>query len=142
MTDEFEKFCESLQEEIDKNARNDYSPRVIELGKNPVNWGEMEDPSVMMTYRGPCGDTMIIFLKIQGDIITDITFLTDGCVSSIASGSQVTILAKGRHIDVAYAISPDEILKHLGKLPPDSLHCPVLADRTLKKALDKYMMEK
>lgn len=137
--DKFDKFVEDLQRQIDEQTRRDYSPRAIELGQKPVNWGRMEDATASVAYEGPCGDTMEFFLKIDEDgKITDISFLTDGCVSSISSGSQATIMAKGKTVDEAHEITNEDILKELGRLPPDSLHCPVLAERTLKRAIEKY----
>ncbi|MFX0102123.1 MAG: iron-sulfur cluster assembly scaffold protein [Candidatus Hodarchaeota archaeon] len=140
--DRFDKFVEDLQRQIDEQTRRDYSPRAIELGQKPENWGRIDDATSSVAYEGPCGDTMEIFLKIDDDgIISKISFLTDGCVSSISSGSQATILAKGKSVDEAYKITSDDILQALGRLPPDSLHCPVLAEKTLKRAIEKYRIQ-
>ncbi|MHA1369977.1 MAG: iron-sulfur cluster assembly scaffold protein [Promethearchaeota archaeon] len=137
--DRFDKFIEDLQREIDEETRRDFSERVIELAQKPENWGVISDATVQVCYEGPCGDTMKFYLKIDdNDVIEDISFTTDGCAPTVAAGSQATILAKGRHIDTAYKITNRDILDALGKLPPEHLHCPVLAETTLKRAIEKY----
>lgn len=66
-------------------------------------------------------------------------FLTDGCGTSIASGSMVTELAKGKNVAKALKISGEDVLNALGGLPEESQHCAFLAANTLKAAIKDYL---
>jgi nitrogen fixation NifU-like protein len=82
---------------------------------------------------------MEIWLKFKHRVLVDVTFLTDGCGTSIACGSMATELAKGKTIAEALAISPKVILENLGGLPDESAHCADLASSTLKKAVMEHI---
>ncbi len=144
LDDNFEKFVKKLQREIDEEESKLFSKKVIELSHNPRNWGKMENPTVEDKFLGPCGDTMQFFLKInkKDKVIEKITFITDGCGPSVASGSQLTIMAEKKSIDNVLKITPDDILRELERLPLDHSHCPVLAINPLNKALKKYTKNK
>ena len=90
------------------------------------------------TYLGPCGDTMHFFLKIKDNIIEDAHFITDGCGASVATASQTTLLIKGKSIESAKKLKPEEIDEALKGLPDDHKHCAELAVRTLRRAIDQY----
>jgi nitrogen fixation NifU-like protein len=106
---------------------------------NPRNLGGMEDADVYASITGPCGDTMEIWLKIDDGMITRTGFMTDGCGTSIAAGSMVTELAKGKNIREALAISQQDVLEALDGLPEESRHCALLASNTLKAAIRDYI---
>ena len=88
---------------------------------------------------GPCDDTMEVWLKTNDNTITDINFMTDGCGTSIASGSMMTEMAKGKSIGEAGSISQQDILNALGGLPEESEHCALLSVNTLKTAIKDYL---
>ncbi|MBD3187267.1 iron-sulfur cluster assembly scaffold protein [Candidatus Bathyarchaeota archaeon] len=136
--DDFDRFVDALQKEIDLETRRDFSDRVVKLGSNPENWGRMEDANVHARYTGPCGDTMEFYLMIDDGVITKISFMTNGCAPSIASGSQATLLALGKTVDEVMNIESSDILGALGRLPESHHHCPELARRTLHLAIEKY----
>ncbi len=144
LDDTFEKFVKELQREINEEESKLFSKKVIELSHNPKNWGKMGNSTVEDKFLGPCGDIMQFFLKIneKDNIIEKITFITDGCGPSVASGSQLTIIAENKSIDDVLKITPDDILKELERLPSDHAHCPVLAINALNKALKKYIENK
>lgn len=144
LDDNFEKFVKKLQREIDEEESRLFSKKVIELSHNPRNWGKMENPTVEDKFLGPCGDTMQFFLKIKqkDKVIDKITFITDGCGPSVASGSQLTIMAEKKSIDDVLKITPDDILTELEELPSSHTHCPLLAVKTLNKVLKKYTKNK
>lgn len=86
---------------------------------------------------------MEIWLKVKNGTIANATFMTNGCGTSIASGSMVTELAKGRSVGEARRISQQDVLGALGGLPVESKHCALLAADTLKEAIKDYLvMEK
>jgi len=130
---------DQLEDEIMAEMRKVYTETAVDHAMNPRNVGSMPDADSHASVLGPCGDSMEIWLKVRGDTVLDATFWTDGCGSSIACGSMVTGLAKGKTLREALAISAEVILRNLGGLPEDSLHCAGLASSTLKKALIEYM---
>jgi len=121
-----------------------YTKKVIEHFTNPKNMGQIKNPSGTGTVGNPvCGDIMKVYIKVkknkQGEeYIDDIKFQTLGCGAAIATSSVVTELAKGKKLKNATKISKKEITKELGGLPPQKLHCSLLADRALVKAIDNY----
>ncbi len=124
-----------LQTLVMADARKIYSETVIDHAMNPRNLGTMTDADGFARVTGPCGDTMEVWLKVNDGTITDINFMTDGCGTSIASGSMVTELAKGKNIIEAKKISQKDILNALGGLPEESQHCALLAVNTIKTAI-------
>jgi nitrogen fixation NifU-like protein len=135
MSSSWEKFEELIKQEMKKI----YSEAVIEHSMNPRNLGELEDADGFAQVTGPCGDTMRMWLKVKDDTISKATFLTDGCGTTIASGSMVTELAKGKNIAEAQKISQKYVLNALGGLPEESHHCALLAANTLKEAIRDYL---
>jgi len=125
------------------DARKIYSETVIDHAMHPRNLGTMQNFDGFARITGPCGDTMEAWLKVDNETITDINFMTDGCGTSIASGSMMTELAKGRSITVAIRISQQDVLEALQGLPEESQHCALLAANTLKAAIrDCIAMQK
>lgn len=116
--------------------------RVIEYGNEPRNYGTLEKPDGYAKITGPCGDTVEIFLRIQNDKITDVTYTTDGCMTSHAAVSAATVMAKGKAVRECIKVNQRSILEHLGGLPEDSEHCALLAAKTLHKALRNYAVGK
>ena len=102
MSSSWEEFEELIKQEM----RKIYSEAAIEHSMNPKNLGELEDADGFAKVTGPCGDTMEIWLKVKNGTVAEATFLTDGCGTSVASGSMATELAKGRSIPEVLKISP------------------------------------
>jgi len=138
MTSEFDE----LQKLIIEDARKVYSETTIEHSMNPRNVGDMgnaDDADGYAKVTGPCGDTMEIWLKVNNETINNATFMTDGCGTTIASGSMVTEMVKGKSIIEAQKISQQDVLDALGGLPEESEHCALLAANTLKEAVRDYV---
>jgi len=135
MTCEWEKFRESTEEEKKKL----YSKIAFQRATEPKNRGDMKDTDGYARVTGPCGDTMEIWLKVNNGIITDATFMTDGCGNSIASCSTITEMVKGRSTVEAQKISQQDVLNDLGGLPSEGEHCALLAANTLKAAVDNFL---
>ncbi|MFV9677759.1 MAG: iron-sulfur cluster assembly scaffold protein [Methanosarcinales archaeon] len=136
--DEFDDLIQEIEGKIQKDESEIYTERTREEAYNPKNVGVLKEPSAVGRIRGPCGDTVQIHLRIEGDTISDCKFMTDGCGPSIACGSVVTELVKAKTVEEAEKLTPEDILTVLGDLPEDNLHCPVLAMNTLKAALEDY----
>ena len=138
MTSSWEKYEELIKAEMKKV----YSETVVEHSMNPRNVGDIEDAGGFAKVIGPCGDTMEIWLKVNSDTISNASFMTDGCGTTIASGSMVTEMAKGRTVFHAQKITQQDVLNALGGLPEESQHCALLAANTLKEAVKDYLITK
>jgi len=141
MSSDFDEMVNQMQEKIMDDMRKVYSKEVIELFLHPKNVGEIKDAEGYGKFTGPCGDTMEIFLKIKDDRIYDAKFMIDGCGTTLACGSMVTSLSKGKTVPEAMHITSKDILNKLGGLPEENVHCSVLAANSLKKAIRNYLAE-
>jgi nitrogen fixation NifU-like protein len=126
-------------EKPQKDLRSIYTETVIDHAQHPRNLGTMEGPDGFASVTGSCGDTMEIYLRIRNDRILGVSFMTDGCGTTLAAGSMVTELAKGRTVPGALKITSEDILNALGGLPEENKHCAILAADTLRAALRDYM---
>lgn len=116
-----------------------YSDKVIEHFMCPQNVGSMPDADCEGTVGDPnCGDTLTIYLKVQDEIILNISFLVFGCTASIATSSMTTVLAKGKSLEIALEITEQDIIDALGGLPKEKQHCSNLGVGALRKAIDNY----
>lgn len=116
-----------------------YSEKVMEHFRNPRNVGEIENPDGVGRVGNPvCGDIMELYIKVNNNIITEAKFKTFGCGAAIATSSMVTELIKSKSIEEAERISNKAVAEALGGLPPIKMHCSVLAEEALKKALADY----
>jgi len=141
--EDLEKYAKELQEQIMEQIRKRYSETVIDHWQNPRNFQSMDNPDGHAQEKGSCGDTMEMFLKMRDDKIVQCTFQTDGCGSSIVCGSMATELAHNKSFTQALgAVSAGEILKQLGGLPEEDVHCAQLAAETLRRALADYLYRK
>ena len=133
-------IAEEIQEAILAEARKTYSPKVVELFLRPMNLGVVKDPNGFGVLRGIGGDTMKIYLKISREKVEEAKFITDGCGATVACGSAVTEMAKGKKLEEVLGISPRALLDELGGLPRTHLHCSILAVNTLQSALANYLL--
>jgi nitrogen fixation protein NifU and related proteins len=118
------------------------SEKVVDYGNNPRNYGSLDKPDGYAKIKGPCGDTMEMFLKIRNDKIDDISYTTDGCMTSHAAPTAATVMAKGKTVRECLKINQSSILEHLGGMPEDSEHCALLAANTFHKALRDFAVGK
>ena len=116
-----------------------YSEKVMDHFMHPRNVGTIEDASgVGQVGNAKCGDIMKIYLKIENDIIVDVKFETFGCGSAIASSSMATEMIMGKSIHEALALTNKAVAEALDGLPAHKMHCSVLAEEAIKKALQDY----
>lgn len=116
-----------------------YSEKVMDHFLHPRNVGAMEDADgIGEVGNAKCGDIMKIYLKIENDIIEDVKFETFGCGSAIASSSMATELLKGKPVSEALQLTNKAVSEALDGLPPQKIHCSVLAEEAVKKALQDY----
>ncbi len=116
-----------------------YSETVMDHFTNPRNVGEMKNPDGVGEVGNPvCGDVMKIFLRIQDQRILEARFKTFGCGAAIASSSMATEMVKGKTLAEAWEITNQAVAEALGGLPPEKLHCSVLAEEAIHKAINDY----
>jgi NifU-like protein involved in Fe-S cluster formation len=116
-----------------------YSAELLDHFKNPRNAGAIEEPDSSAQLENPvCGDVLELTLKLEksGDRrIVDIRFRAKGCVPTVACGSAVTELVKGKTVDEARRVSREELVGKIGGLPQASSHASQLAVDTLAALL-------
>ena len=116
-----------------------YSETVMDHFRNPRNVGVIEDADgVGEVGNAKCGDIMKMYLKIDGENISDVKFETFGCGSAIASSSMATELIKGKPVSEALQLTNKAVAEALDGLPAHKLHCSVLAEEAIKAALKDY----
>jgi len=112
------------------------APTVIEHARFPQNRGPLATFTGHARVTGPCGDTMEFWVLARKGLVERVSFVTDGCGPSLASGSIATCLAEGQRLGRAAAIGQQDILEALGGLPADVHHCALLAANTLRAACE------
>jgi len=116
-----------------------YSEKVMDHFRNPRNVGEIEDADgIGQVGNAKCGDIMRITLKIEDGVIADAKFTTFGCGSAIATSSMATEIIKGRPVEEALELSNQAVVEALDGLPPQKIHCSVLAEEAVKSAIKDY----
>ena len=119
-----------------------YSEKVMEHYEKPKNVGSMDSRSqsvgTALVGAPECGDVMKLQIEVDKDEkIIDAKFKTFGCGSAIASSSLATEWVKGKSLDEAHTIQNTDIVEELS-LPPVKIHCSVLAEDAIKRAIDDY----
>jgi nitrogen fixation NifU-like protein len=133
--DKWDRLVAELQREIEEKERALYSAKVLEQVRNPQHLGRIEAPDAQSVLTGRCGDTMEIYLRLNGSTIQEATFVTDGCGPSVACGNMLTTMVQGMALDEASRINPEDLFVALDGLPDESAHCAELAVNTLRKAI-------
>jgi nitrogen fixation NifU-like protein len=116
-----------------------YNETVVDHALRPRNLGETKGAGGFGKITGSCGDTMEIWLEVAANTVAAATFATDGCGATLACGSMLTELVKGKSIPQALGISQQDVLDALGGLPEGNKHCALLAVNTLGAAIKDYL---
>ena len=116
-----------------------FTEKTLDYAKNPRNQGDMADPTAIGEVSNPdCGDSTIIYLKVEDDIIKDVTFETFGCAAAVASSSILTEMIKGKTVEEAYKMTEEAVAEELGGLPEKKMHCSVIGVEAMRKAIENY----
>ena len=106
-----------------------YSPKVLELFRNPKNQGRLEDANATALVGSlACGDMIAIYLKINEEtqVIEKATFESYGCAANIAAASILTDMVKGKTLEEAWKIDWRIISDELGGLPAVKFHLSLI----------------
>ncbi len=116
-----------------------YTEKVMDHFENPRNVGEIENASGSGTVgNAKCGDIMKMDIKVENNVIVDAKFKTFGCCAAVATSSMATEMIIGKTIEEALALTNKQVMDELGGLPPVKVHCSVLAEESIRAALEDY----
>lgn len=116
-----------------------YNEKVMQAFQNPQNVGEIEDYDGIGTVgNAVCGDIMQITIKVKDGKIADAKFKTFGCAAAVATSSTATQMIIGMTLDEALQVTNKKVVEVLEGLPPQKIHCSVLAEEAIKKAIEDY----
>jgi nitrogen fixation NifU-like protein len=116
-----------------------YTKKTISHFLHPQNLGDIKDADARASVGNMvCGDQLAFSIKVKDGIIKDIKFLSFGCASNIATASVLTEKVKGTSITKAKNLDWQKIVKDLGGLPNQKVHCSILAVEGLRKVIAEY----
>jgi len=142
MGEKFDDSFKELEQSVLDDMKKAYSEKTIDHFLNPRNLGQIPAPDGFARITGPRRDTMEVYLKVKDGKVINVSFWTDGCGCSIASGSILTELATGKPLSQARKITDQDILKALDGLPEDDVHCALLAANALREAIKDYLVSR
>ncbi len=117
---------------------HDLSDKFIQHARYPRNLGHVPDPDALASAVGQCGDSVEVSIRVQHGTITEVGVVPHGCLYTVACASAMSELAKGRSVEEALELGPEEIEREVEGLPEDHLHCARLAVNTLGEAIEEY----
>ena len=114
----------------------DYNEKITDHFENPRNCRNMEDADGIGIVGNPShGDFLKVFIRVDGTVVTDVSFLTRGCPVCVACASIMTELAAGRDLDEAMMIEGEDIMRAAGTVPEDKFHCANRAAKGIQEAV-------
>jgi Mrp family chromosome partitioning ATPase/NifU-like protein involved in Fe-S cluster formation len=123
-----------------RSGQASFSAQARQLIESRESMGSIENPDARGFVRGPCGDSMQIDLRLDGDVIQETRYTTDGCKATIACGGMLSRLVQGKTRARAQEISADDLITALEGLPAGHEHCAQLAVNTLQQALKNALV--
>jgi nitrogen fixation NifU-like protein len=113
----------------------DHSLKFLEMAFKTERLEPLADPDGIGRHTGDCGDSVEMFLKLEGDAIAQVAFEVQGCMNTIASANAVAELIEGKPIADAWEVTPEKIIAYLETIPESHHHCAELAVGALYRAL-------
>jgi nitrogen fixation NifU-like protein len=130
---------DEVQKQLFGNLREFYSETTTDHILHPRNAGSLDNPDGYASLHSSCNESMEIWLKVRDNRINEVSYWTDGCAATIACGSMVSELAKGKTVNLLLTISPRDLADALDNLPEGNFHCAELAVNTLKAAARDFL---
>jgi nitrogen fixation NifU-like protein len=127
-----------LVQEIGQRIANRFSEKALRAAFYPRHVGTMDQPDAHANLQGYCGDLITFYLRIEAEHISKITFTTEGCDATIASGEILASIVTGMSLEQAAQVTPEDLLMALEGMPPNHVHCTELAVKTLRDAIAGY----
>lgn len=117
-----------------------YAEEIVAHYEHPHNKGKISDASASFhDFNLLCGDDITVYLKIDGDRVSEMKFDGEGCAISIGSASMLTDILKGKKVSAVAKMGPKDVIEMLGIDPgPVRLKCATLSLRAAQKALNSY----
>jgi len=116
-----------------------YAAIVIDHVKNPRNAGELPSANARSRVRSSAdGDVLQLHMRIENGIVQEVRFKVYGCGAAIATGSILTEIVLGKTVEQLKSVTNEQISQILGGLPPQKIHCSVLAEQAVQSALEDY----
>lgn len=114
-----------------------FSELLMDHFSSPRNSGVLEAPDrIGRAGAAGQGPFLVLYLKLNGEVIAAAKFQTHGCGASIAAGSMLTEMIVGRSTAECLTLTAERLSEALGGFPPDKLHCPIMAVAALQDALN------
>ena len=107
----------------------------------PRNAGDLIEHNAFGIINDEHDDTLAIWLKIENGKVAGTAFSSEECITCTACGSVITELARGKTVEEAMKISPEDVVASLEGLPEEDKHCAKLAVDTLRMALQDYLSQ-
>ncbi len=116
-----------------------YTECVMDHFNNPRNMGEVADFNAEGTVgNAKCGDIMRMTMRIENGVIADVKFKTFGCGAAVATSSIATEMVMGKTVEEALSLTNKAVVEALEGLPPQKIHCSVLAEEAIKAAIGNW----
>lgn len=125
-------------EKRDFNFWQDHSARYLEMALRTDKREFLENPDGYGKRTGECGDTVEMFIIVDGDQIRSVSINTQGCMNTNACANTVACMAEGKQIDEAWEITPENVAEFLETLPEAEIHCAELAVGAFYLALTDF----
>lgn len=137
----FDELINKIQNEVFDEAKTALGEKGFDRWRNPRYCGVMEGADRHARKKGSCGDTMEMYIAVQGDRIKQVSYVTDGCSSSSIAGSFTAELATGKTFAEVLDMTGADVLSAIGTFPEAEEHCAHLAVGTLQEAVNSFLVE-
>ncbi|MEM0343726.1 MAG: iron-sulfur cluster assembly scaffold protein [Thermoplasmata archaeon] len=135
---ELDTIVENITKILELQDLRTFSKEVVAEFKNPTHAARMPDADAEGIADGLCGDTMEMYLKIEGERIKACRFYTDGCGATIACGNRLARFVEGMSLQAARSVNPSDLISLLNGLPHEHVHCATLAVMALRNAIRNF----
>ncbi len=124
-----------------------YTDKLIEAFQSGNHVGEIENAEIIGKAGNPvCGDVMWIYMKLEDDSskelrdrkVEAVKFKTMGCGAAIGTSEVICRLAEGKTLGEAESITKQDIIDYVGGLPPEKVHCSILATEAMENGIKEF----